>query len=355
MAFLPSEALIPQDWQSVASYLLPQGMHFDHDVEVQQFASGLANLNYLISVDGKPAVFRRPPNSDAPPGAYDFSRQFKIHSRLSKHLTTVPRGIAYCDDHSVIGVPFLITEFRNGIAMKRDLPPAFESIDNVGEKLSRLTIDALVELHRLSPQEVGLDDLGNPDGFIERQIHGWRKRASRVMSEDQMQRVDQLRDWLVANQPPAQRTSIVHLDFKLDNVLIDPQSMTVHAIIDWELSTLGESCYDLIMVLLGWGEPNDIEVYDTLCAMPCDTPGWWTRRRALTEYCNQMGMEPSAEAIKFYWLLAIFRTFVAVAQLNVLHQKETMPNLEAFTEDMPGYIELALNHALYLMANPLDW
>lgn len=342
-----------QDWDAISRYLAGQNMTLDRDIEIRQFASGIANMNYLVSLDGKPAVFRRPPNNDAPPGAYDFARQHKILSRLGKCLPTTPLGLAYCDDTSVIGVPFLISEFRKGVAISRELPARLAGVDDIGGKLSALIVGALTQLHRISPAEAGLADLGKAEGFIARQIHGWHKRASRVMSGQQMRMVDVLRDWLVAHQPAERPATLVHLDFKLDNVLVDPDSLTVQGIVDWEMATIGDPYYDLMLMLSVWGEPADSLVYARQWCMPCTAPGWWTRRMALEAYQQQTGTHLPEPEVKFYWLLAMFRNIGALAQLIVLYQREAMPN--ASTIDMPAVLASTLDHAMALTRRPLDW
>lgn len=351
--FIDKSLEAPQDWDAIERYLKGLGIRLDREVEIRQFASGIANLNYLLSIDGKMAVFRRPPSGDAPPGAYDLARQHKILSRLGRCLPTTPRSLAYCEDLSVIGVPFLISEFRKGIAISRELPVQFRSIENIGDKLSRLMVEALAQLHRISPEEAGLSDLGRAEGFILRQVHGWHKRASRVMSDEQMHKVDALRDWLVENQPGDRPGSLIHLDFKLDNVLIDPETLTVQAIVDWEMATIGDPLYDLVMVLIPWGEPDDNPVYARLCCSPCTAPGWWSRRRVLEAYLKEMGKNMSDRDLKFYWLLALFRTFGANAQLQALYARESMPN--ASTVDLSTLINTTLDHTLALTTRALDW
>ena len=351
--FIDKGKEVPQDWDAVAPFLSDRGMKLDRDVEIRQFASGIANLNYLISIEGRPAVFRRPPNNDAPPGAYDFPRQHKIMSRLGKRLPTTPMGLAYCEDTSVIGVPFLITEFRKGIAIGSVLPPALAGIENIGGKLSAMMVHALVELHRLSPEDAGLADLGKAEGFIGRQIHGWHKRAARVMSAEQMHKVDVLRDWFVAHQPPERRATLVHLDFKLDNVLIDPDTLTVQGIVDWEMATIGDPFYDLMLMLLVWGEPDDPPVYVLQRCMPANAPGWWTRRQALEAYLRETNTRLPEPDVKFYWLLAMFRNMTAVAQLIVLYEREAMPNASKI--DMPATLAAMLDHAVALTTGDLDW
>ena len=351
--FIDKSLEAAQDWDTLDRYLKGQGIRLDREVEIRQLASGVANLNYVLSVDGKMAVFRRPPSGDLPVGAYDLARQHKVMSRLGRLLPTIPRSLAYCQDLSVIGVPFLISEFRKGIAISRELPERLRSIENIGGRLSKLMVEALAQLHRISPEEAGLSDLGRAEGFILRQARGWRKRASRVMSEEQMKKVDALRDWLLANLPGDCAGSLIHLDFKLDNVLIDPDTLTVQAIVDWEMATIGDPLYDLVMMLIPWGEPDDIPVYARLCRSPCGAPGWWSRRRVLEAYLREIGKNILDRDLKFYWLLALFRTFVAFAQLQVLYAREFMPN--ASTVDLLTLVNTTLDHSLALTSRALDW
>lgn len=342
-----------QDWDAVDLFLRRHGMKIDRDISIRQFASGVANLNYLISIDGKPAVFRRPPNDDAPPGAYDFVRQHKILARLGRCLPTTPKSLAYCDDVSVIGVPFLISEFRTGITIGRELPDELAGVENVGGQLSAMIVGAMAQLHRISPSEAGLSDLGRAEGFISRQIKGWRNRASRVMSVEQLRKFDAIREALIALQPADRPGTLVHLDFKLENVLVDPLTLTVQGIIDWEMATIGDPFYDLMLMLLVWGEPDDIPVYARQCCMPCKAPGWWSRRQALDAYQRATDTRVSEADTKFYWILAMFRNVGALAQLVVLYEKETMSNANQL--DMAVSLETMLDHAVKLIGTPLDW
>ena len=351
--FIDADKQAPQDWDAVARYLATQGRTLDRDAEIRQFASGVANMNYLISVDGRQAVFRRPPNADAPPGAYDFARQFKIQSRLGKALPLTPLGLAYCADTSVIGVPFLVSEFRRGVAISRALPEALVGTHDIGGKLSALLIGAMAQLHALDPAAAGLADLGKAEGFIGRQIQGWHRRAGRVLAGEQMRQMDVLHAWLVEHQPAEVPGTLVHLDLKLDNVLIDPETLTVQAIVDWEMATIGDPFYDLMLTLLVWGEPTDPPVYARQSCMPSDAPGWWTRRHALEAYQRETGRTLPERHLKFHWLLAMFRNIGAQAQLVALYAHEAMPN--ASTVDFASVFASTLDHAVKLTAAPLDW
>lgn len=351
--FIDADKQAPQEWDAISRYLATRGKTLDRDAGIRQFASGVANMNYLISVDGSPAVFRRPPNTDAPPGAYDFARQFKIQSRLGKLLALTPLGLAYCADTSVIGVPFLVSEFRKGIAISHELPEELIATHDVGGRLSALLVGAMAQLHGVDPAAAGLADLGKAEGFIGRQIQGWHKRAGRVLAGEQMRQMDVLKVWLVDHQPAEVPGTLVHLDLKLDNVLVDPETLTVQAIVDWEMATIGNPFYDLMLTLLVWGEPTDPPVYARQSCMPSDAPGWWTRRHALAAYQRETGRVLPERDLKFYWLLAMFRNIGAQAQLVALYEREAMPN--ASTVDFASVFASTLDHAVKLTTAPLDW
>ena len=186
----------------VASYLASVGLSFDQTKGVRQFAGGLANLNFLIHVDGKPAVLRRPPSGELPKGAHDMGREFRILSRLWQALPFVPRGIHFCEDLSVLGVPFQLIEYREGIVIRGVALP----FPDRATELSVVLADTLAELHSVDPASIGLDQLGRPDGFVERAISGWRSRGLQaVEGPTESQLVDEIGAWLsiqnVSKQP----------------------------------------------------------------------------------------------------------------------------------------------------------
>lgn len=341
-----------QDWEAIAHWLDGQGLKLDRG-SVRQFATGAANLNYLIRVNGQRAVLRRPPAGPLPPGAYDLGRQYRVMTRLPAHFPGTPRALAYCSDTGVIGVPFIVIEHREGVAIGRELPPALRGVPDVGARLSQLMVESLAELHAIDPAAAGLADLGKPEGFNARQVQGWRQRAARVMSDDALAAVHEITDWLAAHVPPARPARIVHLDYKLDNVLVDPATLSIGAVVDWEMCTLGDPMFDLALMLAVWGQPGDTGTYESNNAMPSDAPGWWTRREVLAAYLERTGFTLTEDALKFFWLLAELRNCVACAQLLALYQRENMPN--ATPLDLAEVVSGGLAHMRRLTHEPLDW
>ena len=172
---------VPLDWNAVRTYLAGHGLRLDSDPPPRQFAGGLANLNYLIHLDGKPAVLRRPPMGDLPPGAYDMAREFRILSRLPDALPFIARGLHLCDDPTVIGQRFQIIEYRAGLVIREHLPPELAHRPDVGARLSQVLLETIAAIHAVDTKAVGLDDLGRPEGFIARGVAGWRKRGLAAM------------------------------------------------------------------------------------------------------------------------------------------------------------------------------
>src|ERR1700690_3341951 len=165
--------------------------------EFSRFAGGLANLNYLVMVDGSRTVLRMPPPGDLPPGAHDMVREHRVMSALSRALSLVPSSIHLCQDRSVLGVPFQLIEFRPGVVIHGTPLGQFEHRPRIGEELSQVMIETLTKIHAVDPKSVGLDDFGKPQGFAGRAIEGWVKRANRVTNDSAMSSlVDELAAWM---------------------------------------------------------------------------------------------------------------------------------------------------------------
>jgi len=329
-----ANANIDQDWSAIAGFLDGQGHRLDRDFEIKQLSGGSANYNFLISMNDEKAVLRRPPDGPLPPGSNDVAREYKVLSRLGDAFPAAPRGLVYCDDTSVIGVPFCISEFREGVCITRELPEVLQGRPNIGYQLSELSIDTLALLHRVDTDAVGLSDLGKLDGFLERQIGGWYKRGTRVLNDSQMEKMGKVRNWLTAHLPQSRVGALVHNDYKLDNMLIDPETLTVSGVVDWDMCTLGDPYYELAILMAYWGDKGDPELYDYQIRMPHKAEGWWTRQAAIRHYYDKMGDGISAKELSFYWWLMQYRTVVVYAQLSTLFKRQgasssfTMSDLE---------------------------
>lgn len=312
---LPVERGTPLDSGRVAVELAGHGIDIDGDFKPRQFAGGLANLNYLLKLESGWAVLRRPPGGPLPPGANDMAREHRILSKLWRALPLAPRSLHLCADTGVIGVPFQILEFRTGQAIRGDeLHPLPETAET-GGALSAMLIETLARVHEVKPEAVGLETLGRPEGFFARQAEGWIKRAVHVYGGTLPAAAAEVAGGLKNTpQPPEDATVLLHSDFKLDNILLDPATLRPGTIVDWDMGTRGPALFDLATMLSYWTEPGDPDCMHRLAQMPTAKAGFLSRAEAAQAYAQHTGR--SIEAIRPYRVLTIFKLAVVFLQLH---------------------------------------
>lgn len=332
---------VPQDWPRLAAYLAERGMTLSLDSPPRQFAGGLANLNYLLMIDGRETVLRRPPPGTLPPGAYDMGREFGILQRLSKGLDLAPSAIHLGVDPDVIGVPFQILEFRRGFAVRSTLPPALKAVSDIGPRLGGLMIDVLVRLHAVDTDALGLGDLGRPDGFLRRATEGWSKRALIATQGSTSPLIPELSNWLQQHLVPDGKSALLHNDIKLDNILLDGSTLEPVAVLDWDQSTRGDALFDLATTLSYWTEAGDPAAMHTLNQMPTAYPGFPTREQAAQAYAKATGRDLSD--FRFYRVLAMFKLAVIFHQLHARYRQGATqdPRYAGFGELADGILEFA--------------
>ena len=254
--FKPPDRAVAQDWTCLREHLSGVGMALDADEPPRQFDSGFGNLNYRVVVDGAPVVLRRPPMGPINPGSNDMLREGRILTRLWREFPLAPRCLHVCDEPAVLGAPFILMQYRPGRVIGGGFPidlSEWRGADGKtpGAFIGARLIATLAALHAVDPAAVDLDTLGRPEGFLERTTNGWAKRAELSWDTEPPPVLDRVLDWLRANQPienPAAAT-LLHNDFKLDNVILEPQSLEPIAVIDWDMGTRGEPLHDLAVLL----------------------------------------------------------------------------------------------------------
>ena len=331
--FKPVGQSKPQDWAALAGWLARVGARLS-PTPALQFAGGFGNLNYLIEIDGRPAVLRRPPNGPLPPGANDMAREHRILSALWRAYPLAPRSLFFCAEPNVLGAPFQIIEYRPGIVIRDVLPPGIAGHPEIGAVLSRQLVESLAALHAVDPAQIGLETLGRPAGFLGRTVDGWTARAKAVADLINGRVLADMAAWLRSRVPPDLPPSLLHCDFKLDNMILDPTTFAPTAVIDWDMGTRGDPLWDLAVLLSYWVESEDPTCVHLMRQMPTAQSGFWSRGEVITAYNRLTGRV--IDDFRFYRVLSIFRSAIVFLQLFDRYRRDPRANLRSADFDTLG-------------------
>src|SRR5216684_3245221 len=346
----PSEQL---DWDALAGYARERlaaelGDRFDATapMTVEQFPGGHSNLTYLLRFGHQEFVMRRPPFGPVPPRAHDMARECRILAAVHPVFPLAPQPYVLCEDASVIGSTFYLMERRHGLVVRYDEPPELADQPGARRRVSEAMVDALADLHSVDINAHGLAALGKPAGFVERQVRGWSERWKRSQTSEQPA-MDQLAAWLVDRLPPdASRPTLLHGDFKLDNVMLDPDDVgRLVAVFDWEMSALGDPLVDLGIVLTYWFPTAPPEQRDALTSVT-DRPGYFTRQEILDRYGARSGRDLSG--IRYYEIFAVFKIAVVIQQIYYRYARGQTKDQRFATFD--ARVEFLARHAAALAA-----
>ena len=287
---------------------------------VEQFPAGFSNLTYLLRIKDRELVLRRPPIGAKIKTAHDMGREYRILSHLHPVYKKVPQPILFCEDEEIIGAPFYVMERVSGIILRAKPPRGIELSPELMRGLSQAFIENLAEIHEVDYEAAGLGDLGSPQGYVKRQVEGWTKRYYNART-DEVPSIEQLADWLVANLPPdSQRASLIHNDYKYDNIVLSPEDLTrVIAVFDWEMATIGGPLMDFGTSLGYWVETTDPEEWQRHGFGLTSLPGSFTRRELVDHYVRRTGR--NIDDPLFYFAYGLLKIAVIVQQIYFRYQK----------------------------------
>lgn len=284
------------------------------DLTIKQFPGGFSNLTYLLCMGGREMVLRRPPIGKKAKTAHDMGREYRILRALHPVFPCCPAPVLHCEDLSVMGSPFFVMERIPGIVIRKDLP---EGLSFTPDRLRRLfenVFDLLVDLHGVDYRAIGLEDFGRPAGYVERQVTGWigRYRAARTADVPDFEGV---MAWLQERMPPdTDRPAIIHNDYRLDNLVLDPEDpLRIRGILDWEMATLGDPLMDLGNALAYWVQKGDNDGMQAIRFMPTHLEGSPTREEIFRRYGEKTGLDVTG--YPFYHCFGLFRLAVIVQQI----------------------------------------
>ncbi len=284
---------------------------FDGPMSVSQFKGGQSNPTFHISISSKEYVLRKKPPGKLLPSAHAVDREYRVLKALMDTGVPVPRVLHFCDRDEVMGTPFYVMEYLSGRILRSPLLPDMKAAER-GAIYDAMN-DTLARLHNLDWNAAGLEDYGKPDHYISRQVALWSRQYEASKTGD-VAALDQLMKWLPDNIPADESTSIVHGDFRLENLMFDEKEPRVIAILDWELSTLGHPLSDLAYNCTSYYLPSEHAIARGFVGSDIASLGIPSQADYVAAYCQRTGRDGVADWV-FFMAFSLFR--VAAIQQGV--------------------------------------
>ena len=292
--------------EAVARFFAEQVPDGDVELRFSLISGGRSNLTYRVEGGGRQWVLRRPPLGHVLPTAHDMVREHRVLAALADTPVPAPRPLALCTDVEVNDAPFYVMDYTPGVVLHDHIPEGFAPSESDRRRTSQALVDALVALHAVDHEAVGLGDFGRPAGYLERQVRRWSQQWERSKTGP-LPEIDALIERLRGALPESPPPTIVHGDYRLGNMALDPTDPgRVVAIFDWEMATLGDPLADLGYTLIYWSEPGDPPTQ--LGAGVTGQPGFYSRAELIEAYAKASGRDLAA--VDFYQVLALYKLAV---------------------------------------------
>jgi aminoglycoside phosphotransferase (APT) family kinase protein len=289
-------------WARLGAYLFELGVTPTAEVTATLLTGGQSNPTYRLTSGGKSFVLRKKPTGDLLPSAHAIDREYRVMKALQGTAVPVPEMLVYGEDPSLIGTPFYVMPFLNGRVLFDQTLPGMTPKQRgaVYANMNR----AIAELHRLDPQAIGLGDYGKAGNYFGRQIRRWSQQY-RENHTERIASLEHLIDWLPERVPDGDLTTIVHGDYRLDNVMLHASEPHVIAVLDWELSTLGHPLADFSYHCMSWHIPPTL--WRGIAGLDLTELGIPTERQYIEQYVAVTGYQGVQEHWDFYLAYNFFR------------------------------------------------
>jgi len=291
------------DVRALDRYLSGRLEGYEGPLEVGQFQGGQSNPTYLLTTPARRYVLRRKPPGRLLPSAHAVDREFRVISALGRGSDVpVPRALLLCEDEDVIGTMFYVMDWVEGRILR---DPALPEVPVAGRRAVALAlVDALARLHKVDPTAVGLDDFGRRGGYVARQFARWSRQYLEDEAAGRVEAMDRLVEWLPTRMPERDTTCIVHGDYRCDNVVLHPAEPRAMAILDWELSTLGDPLADFAYYVMIYRMPE--AGVPGLAGKDLSSLGLPTEEECVEAYCRLTGRDGIRD-LDFYAAFNLFK------------------------------------------------
>ena len=290
----------------------------ESDLFVQQFTHGYSNLTYLLQIENKDFVLRKPPKGAIKRG-HDMSREFKVQNGVAKAFSKVPKMYGFSNDETILGSDFYIMEKVNGIILNYKEAKTRNIAETGYKTIANTWLNTLVELHNVDYKLIGLSDLGKPEGYVERQVANWSKQYIKAKT-DEYPEAEFVMQWIHKNQPKIYDHCLIHNDFKYDNVVFKDDSwQEISAVLDWEMATLGDPLMDLGTSLGYWTVATDHDFVKQGIPSPTIFEGNPTRSEVAALYAEKSGR--NLDNLVFYYAFGLFKIAVIAQQIYYRYTK----------------------------------
>lgn len=313
-------------------------------LEVEQFRGGYSNLTYLLKAKGGQWVLRRPPFGSKVKRAHDMGREYRILRGLCSQKPWAPEPLVFCEDSSILGAEFYVMKRLEGVILRGSIPPEVEKTPALLRCLCEGLLDTLVELHGIDYERAGLADLGRPEGYVSRQVLGWQKRYAASATDD-VPAMAEVAAWLEENMPPSLAATIIHNDFKFDNVMYaSTRFEKIVGVFDWEMATLGDPLMDVGTMLCYWIQDDDDDRLKALAFAPTHVPGMLRRQQLAERYAERTGR--AIDNILFYYVFGLYKTAVVLQQIYYRYKQGLTkdPRFAGLGHGMRLLVEKARDH-----------
>lgn len=296
--------------------------------QIKQFKGGASNLTYQLDFEQNSYILRRPPIGTKAKSAHNMQREFDVMQRLQPYYSYLPEMIVYCADESIIDSDFYVMEKLTGIIPRANLPKSLSLSPNEIRTMCEAAVDKLVELHQVDYQAANFERYYKGEGYVNRQISGWSRRFRQARTPN-VPDFEEVMNWLVNEMPQDQKPTIIHNDFRFDNLVYDAQRPTkVIGVLDWEMATVGDPLMDLGGSLAYWIEAKDPYCWRLFRRQPTHLEGMMTRSEVVQYYLGKMGWENVN--MKYYFVFGIFRLAAILQQIyyRYYHKQTTNPQFK---------------------------